>query len=102
MDTLIFYEGIVEPPTDSLAIRGLCINAFKKKRSILLETERLNRDMYYKWAKDTGLWDFIDEMICPDNKIYGLRLSTVSVRPPFIKVDRVSWDNVHELIRRIH
>ena len=60
MKTIIFYEGIVEPPTESLAIRGLCLYAnFFKKTEMLLETEKNNTDLYYKWAKHNGLWDFL-------------------------------------------
>lgn len=103
MKTIIFYEGIVEPPTESLAIRGLCLymQIFQKKREILLETERDNTDMYYRWTKHSGLWDFIEDIVHPEHDIRGLRLATVKVRPPSIKIDRVSWDNVHDLIERV-
>ena len=103
MRTLIFYEGIVEPPTESLAIRGLCLyaNFFQKKRQILLETEKNNTDLYYKWAKHNGLWDFIEDIIHPEHDIYGLRIATVAVKPPCIKVDRISWDNLNDLLYRI-
>jgi len=103
MKTLIFYEGIVEPPTESLAIRGLClyVGFFQKKREILLETERANTDLYYKWAKHDGLWDFIEDIVHPDNNVTGLRLATVKVKPPYIKVDRISWDNLNDLLHRV-
>tara|TARA_R100001377_G_C3189259_1_gene109890 strand:- start:1327 stop:1641 length:315 start_codon:yes stop_codon:yes gene_type:complete len=103
MRTLIFYEGIVEPPTESLAIRGLCLyaNFFQKKRQILLETEKNNTDLYYKWVKHNGLWDFIEDIVHPEHDIYGLRIATVKVKPPSIKVDRISWDNLNDLLYRI-
>ena len=39
MGRVIFCEGIVEPPTETLAIRGLCLylNVFGRKSEILLE-----------------------------------------------------------------
>jgi len=103
MKTLIFYEGIVEPPTESLAIRGLClyVGFFQRKREILLETERANTDLYYKWAKYNGLWDFIEDIVHPDHEVSGLRLATVKVKPPYIKVDRISWDNLNDLLYRV-
>jgi len=103
MRTLIFYEGIVEPPTESLAIRGLCLyaNFFQKKRQILLETEKNNTDLYYKWVKHNGLWDFIEDIVHPEHDIYGLRIATIKVKPPSIKVDRISWDNLNDLLYRI-
>ena len=103
MRTLIFYEGIVEPPTESLAIRGLCLyaNFFQKKRQILLETEKNNTDLYYKWVKHNGLWDFIEDIVHPEHDIYGLRIATIKVKPPSIKVDRISWDNLNDILYRI-
>ena len=103
MRTIIFYEGIVEPPSESLAIRGLCLylNIFQEKREILLETERENTDMYYRWVKNNGLWDFIEDIVHPEHNILGLRVATVKVRPPCVKVDRISWDNINDMLRKV-
>ena len=103
MRRIIFCEGIVEPPTESLAIRGLCLylNIFQKKREILLETERGNTDIYYKWVKHNGLWDFIEDIVHPEHNIYGLRVATTRVRPPCIKVDRISWDNINDMLHKV-
>ena len=104
MKTLIFYEGIVEPPSDSLAVRGVCLylNIFQKERQILLEAEKLNRDLYYNWAKYTGLWDFVEDIVCPADDIFGLRISNTKVRPPSIRVDRIAYENLDDLLARIY
>ena len=49
---------------------------------MLLETEKNNTDLYYRWAKHNGLWDFIEDIIHPEHDIYGLRIATVAVKPP--------------------
>ena len=104
MKTLIFYEGIVEPPSASLAVRGVCLylNIFQKKRQILLEAEKPNRDLYYNWAKYTGLWDFVEDIVCPADDIFGLRISNTKVRPPSIRVDRIAYENLDDLLARIY
>jgi len=104
MKTLIFYEGIVEPPSDSLAVRGVCLylKIFQKERQILLEAEKLNRDLYYNWAKYTGLWDFVEDIVCPADDIFGLRISNTKVRPPSIRVDRIAYENLDDLLARIY
>lgn len=104
MNTLIFYEGIVEPPSESLAIRGVCLylKIFQKDRQILLETEKRNTDIYYHWAKHTGLWDFVEDMISPADDIFGLRIANTRVRAPSIKIDRISFDNLNDVLRRIN
>ena len=104
MKTLIFYEGVVEPPSDSLAVRGVCLylKIFQKERQILLEAEKLNRDLYYNWAKYTGLWDFVEDIVCPADDIFGLRISNTKVRPPSIRVDRIAYENLDDLLARIY
>lgn len=103
MKTLIFYEGIVEPPSDSLAVRGVCLylSIFQKERQILLEAEKPNTDLYYNWAKHTGLWDFVEDIICPADDVFGLRISNTKVRPPSIRVDRIAYENLNDLLGRI-
>lgn len=102
-DTLIFCDGIVEPPTESLAIRGLCIylNTFGRSRSFLLETERETVDMYYHWIKKIGMHDFIEEIIYPDYNVQGLRLSETKTRTPYFKIDRISWDNLNFIMSKL-
>ena len=40
-----------------------------------------------------GFGDFIEDIIHPEHEIYGLRIATVAVKPPCIKVDSAkSWD----------
>ena len=53
MNRVIFCEGIVEPPTEALAIRGVCLylNFFGRQSEILLETEKEHRDLYFQWIK---------------------------------------------------
>jgi len=104
MKTLIFYESIVEPPSDSLAVRGVCLylRMFQKECQILLEAEKPNRDLYYNWAKHTGLWDFVEDIVCPADDISGLRISNIKVRPPFIRVDRIAYENLNDLLARIY
>jgi|TARA_R110002051_G_scaffold101263_1_gene172073 hypothetical protein len=104
MKTLIFYESIVEPPSDSLAVRGVCLylKIFQKECQILLEAEKSNRDLYYNWAKHTGLWDFVEDIVCPADDIFGLRISNTKVRSPFIRVDRIAYENLNDLLARIY
>ena len=103
MHSLIFYESVVEPPSDSLAIRGICLylSIFQKERQILLEAQKDNTDLYYNWAKHTGLWDFVEDIVSPSDDIFGLRIANTRVRPPSIRVDRIAFENVNDLLSRI-
>lgn len=103
MGRIIFYEGIVEPPTETLAIRGLCLyaNFFGRKSEILLETKKEHRDLYFEWSKKTGLWDFIEEIVFPEYKVKGFRIAAEKVDPPYLKVDRISFDNLNDILSRV-
>ncbi len=103
MNPVIFYEGIVEPPSESLALRALYlqIRAIQKKQNaFILETKKENKDLYYKWLKQTHLWDFVHEIVSPEEEVYGLRISATKKKQPCLIVDRVSWDNIHQIISR--
>ena len=103
MGRIIFYEGIVEPPTETLAIRGLCLymNIFGKKSEILLETEKEHRDIYFKWIKRTGLRDFVEEIVYPEYEVRGFRIASEKVKPPCMRVDRISYDNLNDILSRL-
>ena len=98
---IIFYEGIVTPPSEDLALRSVClyISVFlKKDTEFLLETERHNKDAYYRWVKRTGLYDFISELVEPHEDVYGLRISETKKRQPCVTINRVTWDNLEHVI----
>ena len=75
MRPIIFYEGIITPPSENLAIRSVCLYFsifIKKDVDFLLEVEKENKDFYYQWLKKTGLKDVIPEMVDPEEQALGL------------------------------
>jgi len=97
---IIFFEGIVCPPTESLALRTVClyVSTFvKKDAEFLLETQRHNKDIYYKWIKRLYLTDFITELVEVDEEVYGLRIGEQEKKPR-LNLDRVTWDNLQQVI----
>ena len=93
----------MESPSETLAIRGLCLyfNIFGRKSEILLETQKENRDLYFMWIKQTGLRDFVEEIVFPEYKVRGFRIATEIVRPPYLRVDRISFDNLNDVLSRL-
>jgi hypothetical protein len=98
---IIFYEGIVCPPSETLALRSVWLHLtvlLKKDIEFLLETEKQNKDIYYKWIKRTYLTDFISELIEVDEEVHGLRIGERVKKRPCLSFDRVSYDNLHQVI----
>lgn len=102
-DTVIFCNGIVEPPTENLAVRSLCLylDIFADSPVFLLETERDCVDLYYHWLKKTHMNDFIEDIVFPEYDIDGLRLSEIATKTPFLKIDKISYDNINFILSRI-
>jgi|TARA_R110002050_G_scaffold26919_8_gene70615 hypothetical protein len=98
MVPFIFFEGIVEPPSESGALRALLLVS---KQEFILEAKRENKDMYFHWLKRTHLWDFVNEIVCPHEQVYGYRISVTEKKQPCLIIDRVSWDNVHQIIDKV-
>ena len=48
-----------------------------------------------------GMHDFIEEIIYPDYNIEGLRISETKTRSPYLKVDRISWDNLNFVLKKV-
>lgn len=98
---IIFREGIVCPPSEPLAIRSVClyISTFvKKDAEFLLETQRHNKDIYYKWIKQLYLTDFITDLVEVEEEVYGLRIGDEVMKRPCLIFDRVSLDNLQQII----
>ena len=98
---IIFREGIVCPPSESLAIRSVClyISTFvKKDAEFLLETQKHNKDIYYKWIKRLYLTDFITDLVEVEEEVYGLRIGDEVMKRPCLIFDRVSLDNLQQII----
>ena len=98
---IIFYEGIVCPPSESLALRSVCLHMslfVRKDTEFLLETQKHNKDIYYKWIKRIYLTDFISEIVDVEEEVYGLRIGENIKKRPYLSFDRVSYDNLHQII----
>ena len=98
---IIFYEGIVTPPSEDLALRSVCLYVstfIKKDVEFLLETQKHNKDIYYKWIKRIYLTDFISELVEVEEEVYGLRIGENVKKRPCLTYDRVSYDNLQQII----
>ncbi len=102
MRPLIFVEDIVEPPSESLAIRSLCILLqFQKDCDFLLETTPDMKDIYFSWIRQTGLSDFVKELILFEEEVEGYRIASDECKAPYVVADRISYSNLNQIIAPI-
>ena len=70
----------------------------RKDAEFLLETHKHNKDIYYKWIKELHLTDFISEVVEVEEEVYGLRIGDQTKKRPYLSFDRVSYDNLQQII----
>ena len=104
MKPIIFYEGIVAPPSETGAVRSVCLFGkifIDSNLPFLLETTKENKDIYYKWIKRVRLTDFIKEIITVEEGVKGLRISEDKKRDPCLTISRVSLDNLEHIVNML-
>ncbi len=102
MRPLIFVENIVEPPSESLAIRSLCILVtIKKECDFLLETSPDMKDIYFNWIRQTGLSDFVKELILFEEEVQGYRIASDECMAPYLVANKISYSNLNQIIAPI-
>lgn len=102
MNPLIFVEDIVEPPSEHLAIRSLCLFlTLKSDIDFLFETTADMKDLYFHWIKRIGMHDFISELVVFEEKVQGYRISIDKCVNPCLIVDRIDYSNLAQVISSI-
>jgi hypothetical protein len=104
MRPIIFYENIVAPPSESGAVRSVCLYGkvfIDSNLPFLLETTQENKDIYYNWIKEVGLTDFIKEIVTAEEEVNGLRIAEDKKRDPCLTISRVSLDNLEHIINML-
>ena len=102
MNVLIRAE-LVNPPSTFGAFRDITMYvAIFTIHSVILEVPKENQDMYYKWLKDRGGMDFIEDFVEPGVET-GYRIDTKNRLPCTIVVtDRIIPENIHAILSRIN
>ena len=101
MVTFIFDEGIITPPSEIGAIRDLMLYGqifCKRQYEYLLEAESYNKDIYYRWLKTTHLYDYITEIVTPEEQVSGLRISETKTADPYVKLERITFNNLQNIL----
>jgi hypothetical protein len=89
---------LTEPPSNTTCFRDVTVYAaFFLDSEILLECEKESQDLYYKWLKRNYSWDYVSDIIQPGDEI-GV---SIRVRRGSISVDRISYDNLNDVLSRL-
>ena len=95
---LIICSKLCAPPSEVVLFRDITLfsKTFLKKR-VLIECEKLEKDFYYKWLKQKGAFDYIDDIVEP----YSENGITIRTEKANILVDRINYANFSRIINGI-
>jgi hypothetical protein len=92
---LLIDAELSAPPSEVALFRDITLfSACFLGKDIVLECEKEERDFYYKWLKNCGSWDFVDDMVRPRTE-YGV---SIRVRRGNIVVPRITYTNFQKII----
>jgi len=99
---LTIISDLVDHPSEPLYFRHFTmVSKLDFKHDILLECEKQNVDIYYKYLKKRGIYDFVDEIVLPEWKIEGIRVDKELNYPATIKAQYIRYENVEILIKQL-
>ncbi len=100
--TLIVVADIVNPPTEALPFRDVTGMAkFDFLMDVLLESEQDLKDIYWKFMRPRGMFDYIDDIVTPREKEKGLRLDVERNHPKTMVAKSVTVYNERLLISKL-
>ena len=102
MNLIIVAELSSDPPSEGLYFRYLTMVAQKElEYTVLLESEKDYVDIYWKFLKKKGWFDFVDDIILPDWREEGVRIDNELNYPKTIRVDHIRCENTPNLLGQI-
>lgn len=97
MLTLISCD-FCEPPSSTSCFRDVTLySKIFLKSEVLLECDKEYVDLYWKWLKKRGAWDFITDII-DEGSERGISIRTSGGA---INVDRIYYDNLNLVLSRL-
>tara|TARA_B100000959_G_scaffold261891_1_gene299842 strand:- start:2123 stop:2455 length:333 start_codon:yes stop_codon:yes gene_type:complete len=102
MNLIISADLSTDPPSEGLYFRFLTMMAQKElDYCVVIESQGEMVDLYYKFLKKRGWFDFIDDIVLPEWEIEGVRIDTQLDFPKTIQVKYIRCENTPNLIGQI-
>ena len=99
MNLIIASELTGDPPSEGLYFRFLTMVAKKDlDYDVVIESERENIDIYYKFLKKKGWFDFVADFVVPEWRIEGVRIDTELSFPMTIRTKYIRCENTPNLL----
>lgn len=95
---IIIHAGLSEPPSSVACFRDVTLySSCFMKADVLVECRKSMIDVYYKWLKAHGAYDFVEEIVKPKQEI-GFRIGYEGSN---LMVDRITASNLNYIVSTI-
>ena len=102
VNLIITAELSSDPPSEGLYFRFLTMMAQKELGyDVVLESEKEMVDIYWRFLKRKGWFDFVDDIVVPEWKIEGVRLDMENNYPLTIQTPYIRCENTPNLLGQI-
>ena len=102
MNLIVASHLSTDPPSEGLYFRFLTMVAKKDLGyDVVLETEKDSIDFYYRFLKERGWFDFVDDFVLPEWDIEGVRIDTELNYPRTIRTKYIRCENTPSLLGQI-
>ena len=99
---LIISAGLSEPPTESLPFRHLTsVSKCDYKLDVLIESNQSMKDLYYVFLVKMGMFDYVQDIITPEEKENGIRIDYELNYPKTVVVNKITFENQLNILRHI-
>jgi hypothetical protein len=98
---LLVRASLSVPPSWPTTWRDVTVLMYQGFEGIGAYCERTEADFYYKWMKDRGLLDYVDDFAFPEDHIYGVQIDNQPADNPTIYVDRLTPENLSRVITQL-
>ena len=91
-----------DPPSEGLYFRFLTMVAAKDlDYCVVIESEKQKIDPLYRFLKQKGWFDFVNDIVVPEWKVEGVRIDTQINYPMTIQTDYIRCENTPNLLGQI-
>lgn len=100
MKILILDAQLSVPPSQVQCFRSLSL-FFYKKAEILIECPNDEKDIWWRWLKYNGAFDFCSEIVTEDEKEVGFRVASQKRHTSSYIVERINESNLYRIIQGV-
>ena len=99
---LIVVADIVNPPTEVLPFRDVTGAAkIKFKMDVLLESDEELKDIYWRFMRSRGMFDYFADIVTPKENERGVRIDAAINKPLTFVAKSITVYNERLLIKKL-